>query len=349
MAPLIENLAEWAHHLLVTLDRQVAATRDPELRRCSTKSPPIPTSPRSTRRGGSARTCPRWSLRCAPRRRRCAVVVLDEHVDRHARRHHPRRTAHRAVPSRRRRHRRRGRPLSPSVVADTGSNTCCPRGQSVGDHRSSVRQDNLTDSHSRERRRALPLAERRGVCVGMGEVRPARLVADVGEPIWEPPPSDWAAQRERTARTMPFQCRARTDRHRNRECRPECAHRTPPGSRSAGAPERHGRVRRVGPAALVWTESRDTFGALRMPPPSGHRRARSDEDDRGCSRCTGDVGHCAAPPLTVTVVSPPCGMFTDRVATCVVVPPTSRGQGRARDEFCRIGDRAMTSPPFHRC
>ncbi|HET9547912.1 MAG TPA: helix-turn-helix transcriptional regulator [Desertimonas sp.] len=32
MAPLIENLAEWSHHLLVTLDRQVAATRDPELR-----------------------------------------------------------------------------------------------------------------------------------------------------------------------------------------------------------------------------------------------------------------------------------------------------------------------------
>jgi len=32
MAPRIDNLAEWAHHLLATLDRQVAATRDPELR-----------------------------------------------------------------------------------------------------------------------------------------------------------------------------------------------------------------------------------------------------------------------------------------------------------------------------
>jgi transcriptional regulator with XRE-family HTH domain len=32
MAPLIDNLDEWAHHLLGTLDRQVAITRDPELR-----------------------------------------------------------------------------------------------------------------------------------------------------------------------------------------------------------------------------------------------------------------------------------------------------------------------------
>src|SRR5215217_3571477 len=32
MAPRIENFAEWAHHLLGTLDRQVAATRDPRLR-----------------------------------------------------------------------------------------------------------------------------------------------------------------------------------------------------------------------------------------------------------------------------------------------------------------------------
>jgi transcriptional regulator with XRE-family HTH domain len=32
MAPRIENLAEWAHHLLSTLDRQVAVTRDPRLR-----------------------------------------------------------------------------------------------------------------------------------------------------------------------------------------------------------------------------------------------------------------------------------------------------------------------------
>lgn len=32
MAPAIENLDEWAHSLLATLDRQVAATRDPELR-----------------------------------------------------------------------------------------------------------------------------------------------------------------------------------------------------------------------------------------------------------------------------------------------------------------------------
>jgi len=32
MAPRIENLAEWSHHLLATLDRQVAVTRDPRLR-----------------------------------------------------------------------------------------------------------------------------------------------------------------------------------------------------------------------------------------------------------------------------------------------------------------------------
>ena len=32
MAPRIENFAEWVHHLLGTLDRQVAATRDPRLR-----------------------------------------------------------------------------------------------------------------------------------------------------------------------------------------------------------------------------------------------------------------------------------------------------------------------------
>jgi transcriptional regulator with XRE-family HTH domain len=32
MAPRIDNLVEWAHHLLGTLDRQVAITRDPRLR-----------------------------------------------------------------------------------------------------------------------------------------------------------------------------------------------------------------------------------------------------------------------------------------------------------------------------
>ena len=32
MAPRIENFAEWAHHLLGTLHRQVAVTRDPRLR-----------------------------------------------------------------------------------------------------------------------------------------------------------------------------------------------------------------------------------------------------------------------------------------------------------------------------
>jgi transcriptional regulator with XRE-family HTH domain len=32
IAPRIENLAEWAHNLLATLDRQVAITRDPRLR-----------------------------------------------------------------------------------------------------------------------------------------------------------------------------------------------------------------------------------------------------------------------------------------------------------------------------
>ena len=32
MAPRIVNFAEWAHHMLGTLDRQVAATRDPRLR-----------------------------------------------------------------------------------------------------------------------------------------------------------------------------------------------------------------------------------------------------------------------------------------------------------------------------
>lgn len=32
MAPLIDNLDEWAHHLLGTLDRQIAITRNPELR-----------------------------------------------------------------------------------------------------------------------------------------------------------------------------------------------------------------------------------------------------------------------------------------------------------------------------
>ena len=32
MAPRIANLAEWANHLLATLDRQLATTRDPELR-----------------------------------------------------------------------------------------------------------------------------------------------------------------------------------------------------------------------------------------------------------------------------------------------------------------------------
>ena len=30
------------------------------------------------------------------------------------------------------------------------------------------------------------------VCVGTGEVRPAGLVIDVAELMWEPPPSDWA-------------------------------------------------------------------------------------------------------------------------------------------------------------
>jgi hypothetical protein len=33
MAPRVENLAEWAHHLLATLHRQVAVTRSAELRR----------------------------------------------------------------------------------------------------------------------------------------------------------------------------------------------------------------------------------------------------------------------------------------------------------------------------
>jgi len=32
MAPHVDNLEEWSHHLLATLDRQVAVTRDPELR-----------------------------------------------------------------------------------------------------------------------------------------------------------------------------------------------------------------------------------------------------------------------------------------------------------------------------
>jgi transcriptional regulator with XRE-family HTH domain len=32
MAPFVDNLDEWAHHLLGTLDRQVAVTRDPALR-----------------------------------------------------------------------------------------------------------------------------------------------------------------------------------------------------------------------------------------------------------------------------------------------------------------------------
>ena len=97
MAPLIENLAEWAHHLLVTLDRQVAATRDPSCERCSTKSPPTRRRRRSTRRGGiqlerahgghsaaaptSATLCSRGSRRTRPIGTPADITLDELHVE----------------------------------------------------------------------------------------------------------------------------------------------------------------------------------------------------------------------------------------------------------------------------
>ena len=112
MAPRVENFAEWAHHLLGTLDRQVAATRDPRLRDLLDEVSAYPNVAAldgtwRTRDGDPGRRRPA----AAARRRRRAVVVLDEHVDRHAGRHHARRAPRRAVPPRRRGHgRARRRP-----------------------------------------------------------------------------------------------------------------------------------------------------------------------------------------------------------------------------------------------
>lgn len=53
MAGRIENLDEWAHHLLATLDRQVAVSRDPRLRRLLEEVSAYPTV---TRLRGSWRT-----------------------------------------------------------------------------------------------------------------------------------------------------------------------------------------------------------------------------------------------------------------------------------------------------
>ena len=102
MSSRIENFAEWAHHLLATLERQVAATRDRRLgdllaevlriQRRRARPVVAHTERHADRRGPAA----------PARRRRRAVVVLDQHVVRHARRHHARGAARRAVPSRRR-------------------------------------------------------------------------------------------------------------------------------------------------------------------------------------------------------------------------------------------------------
>jgi transcriptional regulator with XRE-family HTH domain len=53
MAPRIDNFAEWAHDLLATLDRQVAATRDPRLRDLLAE---VSTYPNVAELGGSWRT-----------------------------------------------------------------------------------------------------------------------------------------------------------------------------------------------------------------------------------------------------------------------------------------------------
>ena len=59
MAPRIVNFAEWAHDLLGTLDRQVAATHDPRLPRpARRRSRATRTSPPSDRRGGHAASTP---------------------------------------------------------------------------------------------------------------------------------------------------------------------------------------------------------------------------------------------------------------------------------------------------
>ena len=119
MAQFIDNLDEWAHHLLGTLDRQVAVTRDPELKALLDEVASYPNiaelrssetgswrtrSSTPDRRGAAA-------LARAGRRGRHAraVVVLDEHVHRHPGRHHARRAPRRAVPPRRRSDRGHGR------------------------------------------------------------------------------------------------------------------------------------------------------------------------------------------------------------------------------------------------
>ena len=55
MAPRIENFAEWVHHLLGTLDRQVAATRDPRLRAAPRRGLGVPQRGRAARLLADAR------------------------------------------------------------------------------------------------------------------------------------------------------------------------------------------------------------------------------------------------------------------------------------------------------
>ena len=81
----IENLAEWAHHLLATLHRQVAATRDARLRELLDE---VSTYPRWPSWHVVAHPCAAPTV-VVPLRLRVgdevSVVVLHQHLDRHAR------------------------------------------------------------------------------------------------------------------------------------------------------------------------------------------------------------------------------------------------------------------------
>ena len=66
MAPRIDNLDEWAHHLLATLHRQVAVTRSPELRELLDEVSAYPTVADLDRLVAEpGRRCPRSWCRCA--------------------------------------------------------------------------------------------------------------------------------------------------------------------------------------------------------------------------------------------------------------------------------------------
>ena len=168
MAPRIVNFAEWAHHMLGTLDRQVAATRDPRLRALLDE---VSTYPNVAALGSSWRTRSETPtvvvpLRAAGRRPR-AVLVLDQHVDRHARRHHARGAARRAVPPRRRGDRCPGRRTH-------GLSNVSPDGHHPGRHRRRGGRD-------RRRRRGAVATGDRG-----GRPRPSGRCLEVQRPVVEP-------------------------------------------------------------------------------------------------------------------------------------------------------------------